>query len=572
VALRRANKFLAEEVKKGNVDWVGNLQFVVLLFSSTLGKSSFHFTKTGKAKVWLARSGTTTDIGKEIADSPVDSTKTFGNVVSGKILPEDKIIVLTPDLVELFVKQNLLRDLAFLRDEKQFQQLFKTKQKEFSQVIGVLFAVLIGTPEKEQEKISRKVPQIPFSLRVPYISKAKNLLPGLGGIGIKILPLKKPFAKLPIPKASIPSVPIVRFRKRNLVLLLFLSVLLLAGYLLFQEERGTTAQEAKTAFEVAGSLHIQAANALGTKEEEEANRLLQQAWNLVGEHATLDTPSQRALLTLQDEIKNELFSLNKIEEIKEPELLYEIDKDRTPQNLLFVGGVLYISSPFSAELSIFSIGDNSARTLNAPRNLKYGINFEDKITFFAEPNTFLVLAEEDSWQEFLLQPVSPEFAFDRIGAFRNNLYAVDANTGDIVRYVDPLSGSTLPISWLDTASERKGTDVAAISIDGNIWMMTENGGIQRYFTGLYREELDVVIFPAIETASRLITDIDSSYLYILDPIEKRLILLTKFGDVVRQYQSPAFDDLRDFALSSDGSEVYLLNGKKIYRIRDIPQL
>ena len=572
-ALRRGNRFLAEEIQKGNVDWIGNLQFVVLLFTSIQGKSSFHFTKTGKARVWIARSGSVVDVGKEIADSS-DSSKVFGNVVSGKILPEDKIIVLTSDLAELFVRQNLLQDLAFLRDEKQFQQLFKTKQHELSQVIGALFAVIIELPEKKKVKAPGKVPQMLSPLRLLRFPAAKTSWPLLKSARLKSLLPIRPLTKFSIPRVTIPNNLIPQFRKKNLISLFFLAVLLLAGFVLFQEGRSTVAQEAKTALEVAQSIHTRATDALQAKEEQEANLLLQEAWSIVEPYVEIDTPSQAELIHLEQEIEANLFPLNKIVEVENPEVFHEIREDEirfSPKNLFLLENMLYIFNPFSAELYTLNISDGSKQSFSAPRNLKQGVSFANTPAFFAEPNAFLVFSQ-GVWQEFHLSPASPEFEFDRIGTFRNNLYVLDANTGDIVRYADPLSGVSQPALWLDETSEKKAVNAIAISIDGNIWIMAENGEIQRYFTGLYKESLDVVIFPKIDQASRFITDINLPYLYILDPSGQRVIILSKFGDVVRQYRSEAFDDLRDFALAPNGDVVYLLNGQKIYRIKDVPQL
>ena len=56
------------------------------------------------------------------------------------------------------------------------------------------------------------------------------------------------------------------------------------------------------------------------------------------------------------------------------------------------------------------------------------------------------------------------------------------------------------------------------------------------------------------------------YIYILEPSERRVIVITETGDVIKQFQSEEFDNLLDFAVSENGKTIYLLNGLKVYKI------
>jgi len=52
----------------------------------------------------------------------------------------------------------------------------------------------------------------------------------------------------------------------------------------------------------------------------------------------------------------------------------------------------------------------------------------------------------------------------------------------------------------------------------------------------------------------------------LEPSQNRIIILSKQGEIIKQFQSPEFDALVDFAVSGDGKKIYLLNGLKVYQI------
>ena len=59
---------------------------------------------------------------------------------------------------------------------------------------------------------------------------------------------------------------------------------------------------------------------------------------------------------------------------------------------------------------------------------------------------------------------------------------------------------------------------------------------------------------------------DSSYVYVLEPVIKRVIVFDKNGALVAQLSSSLFTDLKDL-VPTDDDNVYVLNGKKILRVK-----
>src|SRR3989344_3584317 len=103
-ALSRGNEFLLKESKKGNTDWLGNIHCIVLLLSTPRrGLPEILFAKIGVMNISLAREKRIIDIEKQVASSvQLHHVKAFGNVVSGKLLPGDKIFISTKDLFLAF--------------------------------------------------------------------------------------------------------------------------------------------------------------------------------------------------------------------------------------------------------------------------------------------------------------------------------------------------------------------------------------------------------------------------------------------------------------------------------------
>ena len=574
VALRKANQFLSDEQKNGNVDWIGNLHFVVLLLASAqIGgniQNSFYFAKTGKEKIWMTRKGTLADLGKNIDSQEADTQKVFGNVVSGNVLQEDKIVVFTQDLFEVFFKQNLLQDLAFIKDRQQFEKLFKTKKKELSKVSGILFSVVLGSiSESAAQEQKRKQMQLHIPVSLPRMKIPQMKMPAMKTPQLKVPHIKLP-SKMPavtVPQLKMPKKPTLSFQKKSLLSLVFLGFILFAGFFLFQEERNKSAREAQSALEVAKSLNLQADNALRLKNEERTNMLLQTARDRILPFVDSDFPNVLEIVLLKKEIEQKLAQLNKIEIIENPELVFEVRQQEinvAPTRMLLVDESMYLYNPFSSQLYTYSLRDQSSRIFQTSRNITQGIFVSDTIALYAEPNVLLTLLEDGTWsgQHTLAVAFTPQ----AIEGFGNNIYILDLDGGNILRYENPLLGNAQPTPWIDSASRENASGAVSFAIDGQIWIMKQGGKIERYFKGTYRESIHMNIFPVLINPTRIITDADNPYLYILDPSEQRVVLITKFGDIVTQYKSPSFDNLLDIAVSKDGRLLYLLNGNKVYRI------
>ena len=106
-----------------------------------------------------------------------------------------------------------------------------------------------------------------------------------------------------------------------------------------------------------------------------------------------------------------------------------------------------------------------------------------------------------------------------------------------------------------------------MAIDGDIWILNDDFKIHRYYQGLFKKSLNINILPLLENPTRLFASPNIPHLYILEPSNKRIIVMTKYGEIVKQYRSDEFNNLLDVTVSKDEKEIYLLNGLKVYRIK-----
>jgi len=100
-SLKKANQALSELTGQGNLEWLGKIHFVCAALNK---EEDLFLAQAGEAQAWLHRNGNLTSITKKIVPSPTrpHPAKTFQSVISGKLAIEDKLILATPALTELF--------------------------------------------------------------------------------------------------------------------------------------------------------------------------------------------------------------------------------------------------------------------------------------------------------------------------------------------------------------------------------------------------------------------------------------------------------------------------------------
>lgn len=162
-ALKEANNFLEKETKSGNVNWLGNLNFAIV----NIGNSILNFTKVGDVKILLLRQGEVLDIGQnlELQDQEPYPMKVFSNTASGKLLAQDKIIILSQEIFSA-VSQNedFLNQLSKASREKEIKNVFKLNKELFYEASGLCLLITeVNSPVKSgQTDIG-----IAFPIKIP---------------------------------------------------------------------------------------------------------------------------------------------------------------------------------------------------------------------------------------------------------------------------------------------------------------------------------------------------------------------------------------------------------------------
>ncbi len=581
-ALKRANEFLSEEVKKDNVSWLGNLNFSVLSLekqSPQTGIVPLTFTKTGSLKILLLRDGQIIDIAKNLDFQEINPypLKVFFNTVSGKLAQNDILLVLTKEIFEFFHQQNILSKIAQteILDEKKLKEILPFSlftKGEGAKISGICFLTLIKkeiSPAKEPKEIlfqKKREPllQIPSIFLKPFqkihpvkllhtdfvgFNRVKLLTQRIRHISFKKLPCfwskktQKPlkiltkinpvkFAlqlfnrvnlKLNIASSRIKSLPQPILQKinlakqlkrkivlsktsnirKNLIIILLLILFLFSGFLIFKKREEEKGIEIKSSLNKIQEKINEAENFLIFENEARANSLFKEAWVEILPLTEKKGSLKAETLSLKQSIEENLKNLNKLEKIEEPEQASEFEYKKGADSLI------------------------------PPENL--------------------------------IPPSEADFNFDLFAYYFSNLYFLDRKTCKIIKY--PYLGASNwspPQTWKEPDAHC--SEPKSMAINGSIWVLNKNNSIIRYYKGVYQETINLNFFPFPEDITKIKTKPELAELYLLEPLKKRLIIISEEGDIVQQFQSEKFDDLKDFTISENGKTIYLLNGTKVYQI------
>jgi len=575
-SLKEANNFLEEQQRQGNIDWLGNINISAI----TLKDFNFSFTKTGEIKILLCRNNEITNIGEQLKENGSSSLKTFSNIVSGKLAPEDKIIILTKQSFDLFQKEDLLSDIlsSFEKCEKPkdkdktIKKILNKKRDLLSEISGIF--VLISLEENKNQTVKMKEPlslkkSLPAKLpslsllpKIKKITKIGKFIPKIPTRRIipsfkKGVPIKISIKKILSPVSSLENLK----TKQIIALIATFIIILSLGNYIFKVQRQKEIERVNATIDQTKEKMARAENALIYGNERECNLLYQEAWNDLLILLEEKIPEKEKVISLKDSIEEELFKLNNIESNPSLELIIEINKSEfEPKNFVFSQSEFYLSNPQS-NLVHFSKQDK----LQLPGKVLLSEKFQDIALFLLESNEIIFVKNKEitSIKE-LINPY-PEAKFKDISSFGPNLYLLDSENREIIKYALGTENSLEGELWLQKEA-KKPLDPQSIAVDGSIWVMSKDNNILRYYRGELQEEIEIDIFPKAEGESKLITNSELSNLYLLTPEQNRIAILSKEGKIIKQFKFNDLNSMKDLSVSEKEDLIYILDSYSLYKL------
>lgn len=579
-SLKKTNEYLEKIAQKGDVSWLGNLSFAVF----SLKNYELNFTRTGEIKIYLIRKGQLIDIDQKLQFEDIEPypLKIFGNIVSGKLQKDDLILTLSKEVSGVFSQEKITNELAKIslipfspETPEKIKDILGAKREQLTKISGpcLMMALTEEMTTREKETIATKKKM--FSLQDIFSPIAKNMKiknVKLPAISIKRPSFKKPSFKLP--QIKIPEVKIrkkLTFSHKNLILVLILLLFLIVSSFISKKLDDNKIEKQKEQFFQIEDLFGQAQSYLlisktSPQAEEKAVSLLNESWQkispLAKESSSFPPDFAGRVSDLEKKIAENLYQLNKLTVLPDPEKIFEFDpKAYIPQKMIYFNGEIYFFSPYSK--NIFKLNPkNGGELIASNQQFSSAASLEGSVAFFSKPNSILVLENNEFSDTYSLEMPYSGYVFDSLASYRSNLYFLDKKAGNVIKYpyIAQLQWNR-PQLWLGSESEFE-----SIAVDGSVWLLAENNHLEKYYGGKLQKSLQIEIFPHPDDFSKIYTAPQLPYIYILEPIGKRVVIVNKTGGTIAQFRSEKFDNLLGFAVADDGKKIYLLNGLEVYQI------
>ncbi|MFH1401824.1 MAG: hypothetical protein ABIG40_02580 [Parcubacteria group bacterium] len=619
-SLRRGNEILAQEVARENTDWLGNLNFAII----SLKNLELNFTKVGLTKIFLIRGPHIIDIGSKLDSQEIEPypLKVFNNIVSGKLRENDVILMFSEKIFQIL--KNTINEIAkiSLVDEKQLKDLIKTKEEELADVSGafvLINAAKFPTTFKRPKIIFQREIEKSYSKKATtFFKNISNLAaflskrtkkepapppatPQSGPVKIKVkvekpkprsntfkLPsfsmpvfkFKLPTFKMPIFKMPALRVPSFNFSKlknnqilkKKLILILFFAFILTLGFFIFQ---GQENQKQKEYFATLQTLREKVSQAesfmilkdVSPEAKKQALSILSLAWDEIVPLTKLSGPIKTEAISLKKKIDDDLKNLNNLIRMEEPELIFEFnEQEYIPQKMVYDEKNLYFFSPYAK--NIYKLDENNSGQL-IQENQKFSradVKGADSVLLFSKPDNLAAIENGQISEKIILKVPYPNFNPAGFAVFKKSAYFLDAKNAEIIKYLSPIADNKdNPQKWQGTGAQKL-LDAKSIAVDGSVWVLDKNNDLLRYYAGNLQETINPDIFPKPESFSKILIPFGSPYIFVLEPMQKRIVIFDKQGKVQKQFESEKFDNLLDFTVSQNGKTIWLLNDLKVYKI------
>ncbi len=540
-ALKQVNltyKTLKE--KRGNKS-VGSVSAIIAVFAG----NELHLTQSSDAEAYLVRKGKLSLISEGLTGKADDL---FVNIASGELLPEDKILFSTSRLLRLATHTQL----AQMCSEGVTEALDAIRELVLSDNELSIGVTCLSTklPRRSGTSTSkgRSQNKVLVELR-KYWDKVAEFVQDK---------VKIHGSKIPMQKSSI------LMAIGAIIIVLILSV----SFLLNSRHDSQIRDEYRIRIEAMNQdLHV--ANTKGyANDKETANAILAKVET--DAKAILDSKYFRAeALALLDKVQATRDSINNTTRLSDIKPYVDLSTKRESVEAL---GFVNLDDNFFAyeynalyEVILDQVLD--PRTVDETEVVVNGTAMEDQGVIALMTQSGRIIEYYDGQFQFVGTDDETWKSGEDLAAYGRNIYILNATDNQIYKY------SRARSKYGNATEYNIDADLSgaiSLAVDGNIYVLREGGDIVKIFKG-EQQTFDVEdLATDISSATQIFTLPEHTNMYVLDPENRRVIILEKeIGPGARYMGQVYFEDLPDvqgFYVDKKEDKLYLLTKKAIYQV------
>lgn len=151
-------------------------------------------------------------------------------------------------------------------------------------------------------------------------------------------------------------------------------------------------------------------------------------------------------------------------------------------------------------------------------------------------------------------------------SFGPYLYLLNKDKRNVYRYYYKDEELSEPIGWLVDKQGINFDSVSNLIVDGDLWMAFKNGNLLKFTKGS-TADFSIKGLDNLPNSSVMLSANDAmNALAILEKQNKRLLILTKDGQLISEIKSNELAGVSSIAFNEDGAKIYVLSGSVIYEV------
>lgn len=300
-----------------------------------------------------------------------------------------------------------------------------------------------------------------------------------------------------------------------------------------------------------------------------------------------DLVSQRAAVITQE--RDEVNSVYRVGGVRRIGSLPEELKDEgttafmTSGGIFLVNGSLYRLTPETAEMQMML---EEGREIEDVRvGSLYGVAYDGNFLVVTDGRALFFASSTDGaiWQAMTMEQInnSGPWPPGAIAAFNENMYVLVPEYRNIYSFAtDANVQAVAPTDWV-SAGDRINLNIAVdMTIDGNIYVLLEDGQVVTYRSGLELDRFELPGFDLDNDVPRaIVSGSATGYLYIAVEDQDgngRVVALDREGGNVVVLELPdgfstggtnvqdPFENLQDIVVDEESGTLYLINGDAVW--------
>jgi hypothetical protein len=148
------------------------------------------------------------------------------------------------------------------------------------------------------------------------------------------------------------------------------------------------------------------------------------------------------------------------------------------------------------------------------------------------------------------------------------LYVLNPEKRNIFRYLAASGSATFsdPAGWVRPGTQIDFENLQSMAIDGNIWLSTKTGQIQKLLSGKPDEFTITGLKDPFTTPVTLYTKDGVDNLYVLDPQKSRLVVLTKKGEFLKEVKSQSLASATTLIVNEKMKKAFAVSGSLVFEV------